>query len=102
MSTVIVFYSQKDYICFDFVPRHHNIIRYRKGIAVIMDEFSTVCSWVQFKNDVKWRYNLFLARQPVPIRCPVAGKFNFTQKGEIPFETRYVSERLSKLSFNDF
>ncbi|CAG9760014.1 unnamed protein product [Ceutorhynchus assimilis] len=81
---------QKDYICFDFVPQHHNLIRYRKGIAVIKDDFSTVCSWVQFQNKVQWRYDLFLKKNPVPIKCPVAGKFNFTQKGDIPFETRIL------------
>lgn len=53
-------YSQKDYVCFDFVPRHHNIIRYRKGIAVIKDNFHTVCSWVQFQNKETWKYDLFL------------------------------------------
>ncbi|XP_043267338.1 uncharacterized protein udt [Venturia canescens] len=81
---------QKDYICFDFVPRHHNIIRYRRGLAVIKDDFSTVCSWVQFQNKIDWRYDLFVAKNPVPVRCPVAGKYNFTQKGEIKFETRIL------------
>ncbi len=55
-------YSQKDYVCFDFVPRHHNIIRYRKGLAVIKDDFSHVCSWVQFPNKEEWRYDLYLGR----------------------------------------
>ncbi|KAJ8952349.1 hypothetical protein NQ318_017243 [Aromia moschata] len=77
MARLTVDGCQKDYICFDFVPRHHNIIRYRRGIAVIKDDFSTVCSWVQFQNKV-------------PIKCPVAGKFNFTQRGEVPFETRIL------------
>lgn len=81
-------FSQKDYVCFDFVPRHHNIIRYRRGLAVIKDDFSTVCSWVQFPNKEEWRYDLFLAKNPVPVRCPVAGKFNFTQRGENLFKTR--------------
>ena len=31
---------------------------------------------------------LFLAKNPVSIRCPVAGKFRFIQKGDILFETR--------------
>lgn len=52
--------SQKDYVCFDFVPRHHNIIRFRRGLAVIKDDFSTVCSWVQFPNKEEWKYDLFL------------------------------------------
>lgn len=87
-KTTACYFSQKDYVCFDFVPQHHNIIRYRKGIAVIKDDFSTVCSWVQFQNKEKWRYDLYLKRNPVPIKCPIAGKFNFTQKGEVLFETR--------------
>nr|CAG4634682.1 EOG090X03AK [Alona affinis] len=81
---------QKDYICFDIVPRHHNIIRYRKGLAMIKDDFHTVCSWTQFPAKNAWKYDLLLARDPVPIRCPVAGKFKFTQKGDIPFETRIL------------
>lgn len=53
-------YSQRDYVCFDVVPRHHNIIRYRRGLAVIKDDFHTVCSWVQFQNTEDWKYDLFL------------------------------------------
>nr|CAD7266776.1 unnamed protein product [Timema shepardi] len=69
---------------------HHNVIRYRRGVAVIIDDFHTVCSWVQFKNEVAWKYSLYLAKNPIPVRCPIAGKFNFTQKGEVPFETRIL------------
>lgn len=92
MARLTVDGCQKDYVCFDFMPRHHNIIRYRKGLAVIKDDFSTVCSWVQFPNSDAWKYDLFLARNPVPVRCPVAGKFNFTQRGEHPFRTRSVQK----------
>lgn len=90
MARLTVDGCQKDYICFDFVPQHHNIIRYRKGIAVIKDDFHTVCSWVQFLNKEKWKYDLFLSKNPVPVRCPVAGKFQFHQKGDVPFETRIL------------
>lgn len=82
-------FSQKDYVCFDFARQHHNVIRYRKGIAVIKDDFHTVCSWVQFDNKEKWKYDLYLKKHPVPIQCPVAGKFNFTQRGDVLFETRF-------------
>ena len=51
-----------DYQCFDFVPRHHNVIRFRKGVAMIMNDFQTVCSWVQFKNDAAWKYDLMLSK----------------------------------------
>ncbi|XP_014250754.1 uncharacterized protein LOC106667362 [Cimex lectularius] len=90
MARLTVDGCQKDYICFNFIPRHHNVIRYRKGIAVIKDDFSTVCSWVQFKNQEAWIYSTFLSAKPVPVRCPVAGKFNFTQRGDVPFETRIL------------
>ena len=52
---------QVDYQCFDFQARHHNVIRFRKGVAMIMKDFQTVCSWVQFKNDVEWKYDLMLS-----------------------------------------
>ncbi|XP_043477795.1 uncharacterized protein LOC122508478 [Leptopilina heterotoma] len=90
MARLTVDGCQKDYVCFDFVPQHHNVIRYRRGVAVIKNEFSTVCSWVQFKNKVDWKYELFLAQNPVPVRCPVAGKFRFEQKGDTLFETRIL------------
>ncbi|XP_006611247.1 uncharacterized protein LOC102673144 [Apis dorsata] len=90
MARLTVDGCQKDYVCFDFVPRHHNIIRYRRGIAVIKDDFHTVCSWVQFPNKEAWKYDLFLAKNPVPVRCPVAGKYMFTQKGDVLFETRIL------------
>jgi hypothetical protein len=32
----------------------------------------------------------FTAKNPVPVHCPVAGKYNFTQRGDVPFETRIL------------
>jgi hypothetical protein len=32
----------------------------------------------------------FTAKNPVPVQCPVAGKYNFTQRGDVPFETRIL------------
>ncbi len=32
----------------------------------------------------------FPGKDPVPIRCPVAGAFNFTQEGDFKFITRYI------------
>ncbi|XP_012522195.1 uncharacterized protein LOC105828421 [Monomorium pharaonis] len=90
MARLTVDGCQKDYVCFDFVRRHHNVIRYRRGVAVIKDDFHTVCSWVQFPNKEAWKYDLFLAKNPVPVRCPVAGKFMFQQKGDVLFETRII------------
>ncbi|CAB4061943.1 unnamed protein product [Lepeophtheirus salmonis] len=81
---------QIDYQCIDFVPRHHNIIRFRMGEAGIKNDFHTICSWVKFKTEAEWKYNLMLKKDPVPIRCPVAGAFNFTQTGDFLFETRFI------------
>lgn len=64
-KTAIFNFSQKDYVCFDFVPRHHNIIRFRRGLAVIKDDFSTVCSWVQFPNREEWKYDMLLCKSQV-------------------------------------
>ncbi|XP_076035609.1 protein undicht isoform X2 [Oratosquilla oratoria] len=80
---------QTDFVCFEFVPRHHNIIRFRKGQEMIKEDFSTVCSYIKFKSQREWSYNLMLAKDPVPVKCPVAGKFNITQKGE-KFTTRIL------------
>jgi hypothetical protein len=54
--------SQKDYVCFDFVPRHHNIIRYRKGQPMIIDTFATVCAWTMFNDDEEWKYDLMIGK----------------------------------------
>ena len=54
------YFSQEDYVCFDFVPRHQNVVRFRKGLAMILNDFSTVCSWVQFPNKDEWKYDLLL------------------------------------------
>ena len=29
---------------------------------MIMNDFQTVCSWVQFKNDAAWKYDLMLSK----------------------------------------
>lgn len=62
--------SQKDYVCFEFVPRHHNIIRFRKGREMIKEEFSTVCSYVQFQSGREWNYDLMLGGYRAGIGMP--------------------------------
>lgn len=37
-----------DYVCYEFVPRHHNIIRYKRSRALIEDNFDTLCSPSRF------------------------------------------------------
>ena len=55
--------SQKDYVCFDFVPRHHNIIRYRKGQAMITSNFAEVCAWTMFPDDEEWKYDILIGNR---------------------------------------
>ncbi len=66
MARLTIDGCQVDYQCFDFVPRHHNVIRFRKGVAMIKNDFHTVCSWVQFKNDIEWKYDLMLSMSNAP------------------------------------
>ena len=54
--------SQVDYQCVDFVPRHHNIIRFRRGVVFAKNDFNTVCSWVQFPNDAAWKYDIMISK----------------------------------------
>lgn len=54
------FFSRNDNVCFDFLPRHHNIIRYRRGLFVVKDDFNTVCSSELFPNREELKYDLFL------------------------------------------
>ncbi|KAB7494742.1 hypothetical protein Anas_07805 [Armadillidium nasatum] len=90
--------------------------RFRKGLEMISKDYSTVCSYIQFKSGRRWKYDLFLARDPVPVKCPVAGKFNFTQRGEkdlllqtrilggvtsAPWDNIYCKENISDFSVCD-
>lgn len=105
---------QKDFVCFDFVPRQQNIIRYRRGQESIGDRFSTVCAWTMFTDHDEWAYSLLIARNPVAIKCPIAGKFRFEQIGDMLFKTRirggvtasprpntYCKENISDISICD-
>lgn len=78
---------QKDYVCFKFI-RKNNVLRFRKGQAYVSDNFATVCSWSSFDNQENWLYDIMVARNPTPTRCPIAGKFKFVQKGDLLFENR--------------
>ncbi|XP_037948538.1 uncharacterized protein LOC119680002 isoform X2 [Teleopsis dalmanni] len=87
MSHLSVDGCEENFVCFEFMPSHHNIIRYRTGLYGIKNDFNTLCSSEQFNES---KEVLLLPKNPVPIRCPVAGKFNFTQKGENPFQKRIL------------
>lgn len=87
-----------DYVCYEFLPRHHNIIRYRRGKELTKPQFHTVCAWHQFENqqshqknsDGSWLYGIMIAKELKPVACPVAGMFRFEQSGEVLFRTRIL------------
>merc|ERR1712156_29541 len=68
----------------------NNIIRFRRGVVFAKNDFNTVCSWVQFPNDAAWKYDIMIKKDPVPVRCPVAGAFEFVQEGDHLFQTRVI------------
>lgn len=93
-------FSQKDYVCFDFVPRHHNVIRFRRGLAVIKDDFSTVCSWVQFPNKEEWKYDLFLGKfqSHLLVVFPFAKNqlhFDLQPRIQFPYDARLPANSIS-------
>ena len=42
------------------------------------------------KTETDTKLLFFIGKHPVPIRCPVAGAFNFTQEGDFKFKTRIL------------
>lgn len=101
---------QKDYVCYQFLKKEFGILRYRKGQAVVSDNFASVCTWNMFDNQENWIYDIMVAKNPDYIKCPVGGKFKFEQRGDILFENRtrggvtspkpnvYCKQRVSDLS----
>ncbi|ELT95510.1 hypothetical protein CAPTEDRAFT_179956 [Capitella teleta] len=88
VTAVTVGKCEVDYVCFDFMPRHHNIIRWR-----MKKKFRQACTWSSFtfnRDDFGWKYNTFLLNPPAPVDCPVGGRYKFTQKGteEEKYHTR--------------
>lgn len=76
-----------DYVCFDFMPRHHSIVRFRMGRPFrhewndaselgndfMVWMFRRACHWSSFTlNQVNWTYNTFIsAPPPPPVPLPV-------------------------------
>ncbi|PAA94272.1 hypothetical protein BOX15_Mlig027224g1, partial [Macrostomum lignano] len=84
-----------DYICMHFIARHHNIIRFRMSKPVKHDpstadaasymsnRFREVCHWSSFTMDqVEWTYEYFVLNPPVPVNCPLQGRYKFNMIGQ--------------------
>ncbi|CAH8587711.1 unnamed protein product, partial [Dicrocoelium dendriticum] len=97
MAVVTLGKCETDFICFDFMPRHHNIIRFRMGRpfphllreresmgdSYMQKMYREACHWSSFTlNYIEWTYEYFIQDPPVPINCPIQGKFKFIQRGQ--------------------
>ncbi|VDM32688.1 unnamed protein product [Hydatigera taeniaeformis] len=87
-----------DFMCFELMPRHHNIARFRMGrpfpLEPLVKEslgeseymlriYKEACHWSSFTlNYIEWTYEYFVLDPPVPINCPIQGKYKFIQTGQ--------------------
>ncbi|KAG5670009.1 hypothetical protein PVAND_000296 [Polypedilum vanderplanki] len=85
----------KDFICFDFDSRNYNVIRYKKSLAILSQDFNEVCSSQQFSKN---QFNFYFAKNPSFISCPISGNFEFTQKGDEIFKNRNFNESIENHS----
>ncbi|XP_056648527.1 uncharacterized protein LOC130452986 isoform X1 [Diorhabda sublineata] len=81
---------QSEYTCFEFERKDKNFIRYRKGKSTFHYQFERACSYPFLINDNTVKYDFYFKNNPNPTTCPFVGNFNFTQKGDVPLETRYI------------
>ncbi|VDL88987.1 unnamed protein product [Schistocephalus solidus] len=97
MAVVTKGQCEIDLMCFELMPRHHNIARFRMGRPFPLDPrtkaalgadymlrmFKEACHWSSFTlNYIEWTYEYFVLDPPVPINCPIQGKFQFIQTGQ--------------------
>ncbi|CAL1544749.1 unnamed protein product [Lymnaea stagnalis] len=97
MSKVVVGRCEISFVCFDLVPRHDGIVRYRVGRSVklpftldertrdkdfLVTSFKETCSWqwLTFSRDnVDWKYEVLIQNPPSPVICPIGGRYSFRQ-----------------------
>ncbi|KAK3088306.1 hypothetical protein FSP39_017300 [Pinctada imbricata] len=94
MTKVVVGKCEVDFVCFDIMPRHHSIVRYRVGKPnrltqeemenpdYLTKKFREACSWMSFtfnRDDTDWKYEVLILNPPSPIPCPIGGRYNFNQ-----------------------
>ncbi|XP_050692981.1 uncharacterized protein LOC126983871 isoform X2 [Eriocheir sinensis] len=89
MAKLSVEGCQTEYVCWELVPRHHNIIRYRLSWALIYSDFQ-VCDYANFRSGREWKYDTLIADSPAPVSCPIGGRFAFHQEGGSPLLPRVM------------
>ncbi|KAF2368116.1 hypothetical protein FHG87_001132 [Trinorchestia longiramus] len=78
-----------EYVCWEMLPRHHNIVRYRNGRHSNIPSFEA-CDHRAFGSGQHWKYDTLIADPPDPVACPVKGRFSVVQEGSMPFVPRVL------------
>ncbi|XP_045599325.2 uncharacterized protein [Procambarus clarkii] len=89
MAKLSVEGCQTEYVCWELVPRHHNIVRYRLTWPLIYRSFQ-VCDYANFRSTREWKYDTLIAESPDPVSCPIGGRFYFAQRGPSPLVPRVL------------
>ncbi|KAI8773700.1 uncharacterized protein LOC106065122 isoform X1 [Biomphalaria glabrata] len=97
MAKVVVGRCEISFVCFDLVPRHDGIVRYRVGRSTklpfllderardkefLSDSFRETCSWQWLtfsRENVNWKYEVLVQNPPSPVICPIGGRYSFRQ-----------------------
>lgn len=96
MTKITVGKCEMDFVCFDILPRHHSIVRFRIGKPnrltqdeeqdkdYLLKKFRQSCTWQAFvlnRDDYDWKYDYLIFNPPTPIPCPIGGRYRFIQFG---------------------
>ncbi|XP_069961245.1 uncharacterized protein [Cherax quadricarinatus] len=90
MAKLSVEGCQTEYVCWEMVPRHHNIVRFRVTWPLIYQGYYQVCDYANFRSGREWQYHTLIADPPEPISCPIGGRFSFVQRGPSPLTKRIL------------
>ncbi|CAC5366175.1 unnamed protein product [Mytilus coruscus] len=102
--------NEVDLVCFDILPRHHSVLRYRIGkpVRISQDEarnnkilvkkFRSACSWMSFtfnKEEIDWKYEVLILNPPAPFSCPIYGRYHFEQTPESEYDSSIIYIEMS-------
>lgn len=100
MTKEVVGRCEVNFVCYDLMPRHQGLIRYRVGrpmslpykvgskygdLDFLTKSFRQTCSWqwLTFKrNNADWKYEVLIQDPPTPVTCPIGGRYYFTQDSD--------------------
>ncbi|XP_069190656.1 uncharacterized protein [Procambarus clarkii] len=68
MAKLSVEGCQTEYVCWELVPRHHNIVRYRLTWPLIYRSFQ-VCDYANFRSTREWKYDTLIGVTDYRLQC---------------------------------